>query len=209
MAASAELVRTAGDFVLDGGTFAVENNVWIIGDDSECLVVDPAHDPERVLAAVGDRSVTGIFCTHAHNDHINGAAWLADKAGAPVLLHPADRELWDHQYPARKPDWTLSDGEVLSVAGLDLHVLHTPGHTWGSVCLHVPERGWLFSGDTLFRGGPGATGRSYSDFGAIIDSISARLLVLDGRTTVHTGHGEGTTIGAEAPHLDEWIARGH
>ncbi|MFD9889271.1 MBL fold metallo-hydrolase [Amycolatopsis sp. NPDC059027] len=209
MSARVDLVRTSGEFTLDGGTFEVENNVWILGDDTECLVIDPAHDPEPVLDAIGTRTVSAIVCTHAHNDHINGAVPLADKVGAPILLHPADRELWDAVYPNRPPDRSLSDGERLTVAGLDVRVLHTPGHTWGGVSLHVPEHGWLFSGDTLFQGGPGATGRSYSDFEVIIASIANRLLVLDGTTTVHTGHGPTTTIAAEAPHLGEWISRGH
>jgi glyoxylase-like metal-dependent hydrolase (beta-lactamase superfamily II) len=95
------------------------------------------------------------------------------------------------------------------VAGADVTVLHTPGHSRGAVCFHLPDQGWLFSGDTLFAGGPGATGRSFSDFGTIIDSIRDRLLVLDPDTVVHTGHGSDTTIGAERSHLQEWIARGH
>lgn len=88
-------------------------------------------------------------------------------------------------------------------------MLHTPGHAPGAVCLHAPRLSALFSGDTLFSGGPGATGRSYSDFPTIIRSISQRLLTLPQDTVVHTGHGDTTTIGAEAPHLKEWIERGH
>jgi glyoxylase-like metal-dependent hydrolase (beta-lactamase superfamily II) len=209
MTARVEQVVTSGVFALDGGTFEVDNNVWLIGDDREVLVVDPAHDHELVLDAIGRRTVTAIVCTHGHNDHINAAAPLADKVGAPVLIHADDRELWDQVYPDRAPDWTLSDGEVLTVAGVELEVLHTPGHTWGGVCLHAAEQGWLFSGDTLFAGGPGATGRSYSDFPTIIRSISTRLLSLAPATIVHTGHGGTTTIGAESPHLEEWLARGH
>jgi glyoxylase-like metal-dependent hydrolase (beta-lactamase superfamily II) len=209
MAARVELVRTSGVFTLDGGTFEVDNNVWIIGDERDVLVIDPAHDPELILEAVGERQVTAIVCTHGHNDHINGAAAVADKTGAPVLLHADDYQLWDQVYPDREPDWSLSDGETLSVAGVDLEVLHTPGHSWGSVSLHAASEGWLFSGDTLFQGGPGATGRSYSDFDTIIRSISQRLFVLDGGTVVHTGHGPTTTIGEEAPNLPDWIDRGY
>ncbi len=209
MAARVELVRTSGVFTLDGGTFEVDNNVWLVGDDRELLVVDPAHEPERILDAIGERHVIAIVCTHGHNDHINGAVPLADKTGAPVLLHANDEQLWSQVHPDRNPDWALSEGEVLSVAGTDLEVIHTPGHTWGSVCLHAPDQGWLFSGDTLFEGGPGATGRSFSDFPTIVESISTQLFGLDGDTVVHTGHGPTTTIGAEAPHLQEWIDRGH
>ncbi|GAA4835737.1 MBL fold metallo-hydrolase [Saccharopolyspora rosea] len=209
MTARVDLVRTSGVFALDGGEFEVDNNVWLIGDDARVLVVDPAHEIAPVLEAVDGRDVVAIVCTHGHNDHINGAVELADKVGAPVLLHPQDRPLWDAVHGDREPDGTLSDGEVLTVGGVDLHVLHTPGHTWGSVCLHAAAEGLLFSGDTLFSGGPGATGRSFSDFPTIIRSISDRLLTLDPATTVHTGHGPSTTIGAEVPHLQDWITRGH
>lgn len=209
MSARVELVTTSGQFVLDGGTFDVDNNVWIIGDDREVLVVDPAHDPELILETIGSRTVTAVVCTHGHNDHINGAAPLADKVGAPILLHAEDRELWQQVYPDRQPDGSLSDEEILTVAGTDLQVLHTPGHTWGGISLHDAENARLFSGDTLFAGGPGATGRSYSDFSVITDSIARRLLTLPSETVVHTGHGPTTTVGAEAPHLAEWIARGY
>lgn len=204
MGANVEHLVTSGSFTLDGGTFEVDNNVWIVGDDRDVLVIDPAHEPDRVLEAVGGRHLTAIVCTHGHNDHVNGAVPLAGKTGAPVLLHPDDHELWHQVHPDRPPDRALADGEVLTVAGTDLEVIHTPGHTWGSICLHVPERGWLFSGDTLFQGGPGATGRSYSDYGAIIRSISDRLLALDGETIVHTGHGPRTAIGAESVNAQGW-----
>ena len=95
------------------------------------------------------------------------------------------------------------------MAGTEIEIIHTPGHSPGSVCLYLPEAGVLFSGDTLFNGGPGATGRSYSDFPTIIDSIRTSLFTLPEDTRVHTGHGDHTTIGVEAPHLAEWIARGH
>jgi glyoxylase-like metal-dependent hydrolase (beta-lactamase superfamily II) len=204
-----EHVTTSGVFSLDGQDFDVENNIWIIGDDHEVLVVDAAHDAAPIVAAVGDRSVRAILCTHGHNDHINAADELSRATGdAPVLLHPDDEMLWDAVYPDRKPDGAVRDGDELEVAGERLRIAHTPGHSPGGVSLVGPD-GHVFGGDTLFNGGPGATGRSYSDFPTIIDSIRDRLLVLPGDTVVHTGHGESTTIGAEAPHLDEWIARGH
>jgi glyoxylase-like metal-dependent hydrolase (beta-lactamase superfamily II) len=204
-----EHVTTAGVFSLDGEDFDVENNIWLIGDDHEVLVVDAAHDAAPIVAAVGDRSVRAILCTHGHNDHINAADELSrTTGGAPVLLHPDDEMLWDVVYPHRKPDRAVRDGDALEVAGERLRIVHTPGHSPGGVCL-LGSDGHVFGGDTLFNGGPGATGRSYSDFPTIIESIRDRLLVLPGDTVVHTGHGESTTIGAEAPHLDEWIARGH
>src|SRR6185436_14527859 len=126
--------------------------------------------------------------------------------GAPVALHDDDRVLWDQVHAGLSPDMPLKDGQALEVAGATLQVIHTPGHSPGGVCLHLASEGVLFSGDTLFHGGPGATGRSFSDFPTIIESIRTRLLTLPPETVVHTGHGDSTTIGDEAPHLDEWIA---
>ena len=209
MAARIEHLLTSGQFSLDGGTWDVDNNVWLVGDDSEVIVIDAAHDADAIAAAVGERTLRAIVCTHAHNDHIDAAPALAERTGAPIWLHPDDLPLWKQTHPDRQPDGPLSDGQVIEVATTTLTVLHTPGHAPGAVCLHAPELAALFSGDTLFNGGPGATGRSYSHFPTIIDSIRDRLLTLPPETTVRTGHGDSTTIGAEAPHLEEWIARGH
>jgi glyoxylase-like metal-dependent hydrolase (beta-lactamase superfamily II) len=204
-----ERVRTNGIFSIDGEDYGVENNIWLVGDDHEVLVVDAAHDAAPIIDAIGDRRVVAIVCTHGHNDHINAADDLARRAQhAAVLIHEADRPLWDAIYPDRAPDGPLRHGDELTVAGSTLRVLHTPGHSPGGVCLLLPD-GHVFGGDTLFRGGPGATGRSGSDFPTIIESIRTRLLTLPPATVVHTGHGDTTTIGDEAPHLEEWIARGH
>jgi glyoxylase-like metal-dependent hydrolase (beta-lactamase superfamily II) len=209
MAVRVDLLVTSGTFSLDGGTWDVDNNVWLVGDDDDCVVIDAAHDADAVLAAVDGRRLAAIVCTHAHDDHVNVAPAVAEVAGAPILLHDADLPLWQLTHPDRAPDGSLTDGQVIEAGGTALRVLHTPGHAPGAVCLYAPELGVLFSGDTLFRGGPGATGRSFSDFGTIVDSIRTRLLPLPADTVVHTGHGNDTTIGAEAGHLDDWIARGH
>ncbi|WP_327180988.1 MBL fold metallo-hydrolase [Streptomyces sp. NBC_01334] len=203
-----EHLVTSGTFSLDGGTWDVENNVWIIGDDEEVIVVDAAHDAGAIAEALGGRTLRAIVCTHAHNDHIDAAPALAARTGAPVLLHPDDLPLWKQTHPDRAPDGELAEGQVLEVAGVSLTVLHTPGHAPGAVCLHAPALTALFGGDTLFAGGPGATGRSYSDFPTIVDSIRDRLLTLPRDTVVYTGHGETTTVAAEAPHLQEWLDRG-
>ncbi|MFE7977908.1 MBL fold metallo-hydrolase [Streptomyces shenzhenensis] len=209
MAARIERLVTSGQFTLDGGTWDVDNNVWIVGDDEEVIVIDAAHDARAIAEAVGDRRLTAIVCTHAHNDHIDAAPALADLTGASIWLHPDDLPLWKLTHPGRDPDEHLADGQVLEAAGTDLTVLHTPGHAPGAVCLYDPGLATVFTGDTLFQGGPGATGRSYSHFPTIIASIRDRLLTLPPETKVLTGHGDATTIGAEAPHLQEWIARGH
>ncbi|GIJ46881.1 hydrolase [Virgisporangium aliadipatigenens] len=204
-----EHLVTSGQFSLDGGTWDVDNNVWLVGDDREVVVIDAAHDADAIEEKIGGRSVKAIICTHGHNDHVNAAPALAARTGAPILLHPDDRVLWDLTHPERAPDGPLADQQVVLVGGVELRVLHTPGHAPGAVCLHDPVEGVVFTGDTLFQGGPGATGRSYSSFEVIIPSIREKLLVLPPETTVHTGHGDSTSIGAEAPHLDEWIRRGH
>ena len=208
MTASVERVVTSGVFSLDGQDFDVDNNVWLVGDDSEVIVVDAAHEAGTILAAVGDRTLVAVVCTHAHNDHINAVAEIVAATGAPVYLHPDDRMLWDVVNPTLEPR-PMADGDVISVAGADLHVLHTPGHSPGGVCLWSPDLGVVLSGDTLFHGGPGATGRSFSHFPTILDSIRERLLALPSETRVLTGHGDETTIGAEASSYDEWVARGH
>jgi len=203
-----EKVVTSGQFCLDGGCWDVDNNIWLIGDDQQVVVVDAAHTAAPIAEAVGDRDVVAVVCTHAHNDHITVAPELAERFGAPLLLHPDDDVLWQQTHPG--VEYTpLADGQRIAVGDLEIQVLHTPGHSPGSVCLYVPALGLVCSGDTLFSGGPGATGRSYSDFPTIVESIRSRLLTLPAETVVHTGHGDDTRVGAEAPHLQEWIDRGH
>jgi glyoxylase-like metal-dependent hydrolase (beta-lactamase superfamily II) len=200
---------TSGTFSLDGGTWDVDNNVWIVGDDRECLIIDPAHDPAAVEAAVAGRKVTAVLLTHGHDDHIGAVGDVRDRVGAPVYLNREDWMLWERVFPGTEPEHAISDGDTFDVAGARLVALHTPGHSPGSTCFYLQSEGTVFSGDTLFQGGPGATGRSFSDFPTIIESIRSRLLTLPADTVVLTGHGDPTTVGAEAPQLEEWIARGH
>jgi len=204
---------TSGTFSLDGETFDVDNNVWVVGDDSECVVIDAPHSVSGILDVVGDRTVKAIICTHAHDDHVRVAPELRvavnGGSGAPILLHPDDRPLWEltHGGPDAVDgelwDLDLDDGMTLEVAGTTLQVLHTPGHAPGAICLHAPALGCVFTGDTLFHGGPGATGRSYSDRPTLEASIRAKLFALPDETVVHTGHGDDTTIGAERAMLGE------
>jgi glyoxylase-like metal-dependent hydrolase (beta-lactamase superfamily II) len=195
---------TSGTFSLDGQTFDVDNNVWVIGDDSECIVLDAPHDVDAILAVVGDRTLKAIVCTHAHDDHVRVAPALRERTGAPIWLHPADRPLWELTHGTdMRWDRDLADGETIQVGGGTLTVVHTPGHAPGAVCLYAPDLVAVFTGDTLFHGGPGATGRSFSDRPTIEASIRARLFALPGETVVHTGHGEDTTIGAERALLGE------
>jgi glyoxylase-like metal-dependent hydrolase (beta-lactamase superfamily II) len=201
-------VVTTGTFSLDGGSWDVENNVWVIGDETECVIIDAAHKADPIIAAVAGREVRAVLLTHAHNDHVNAAKELCTATGARSYLHPADRVLWDAVHETG-PDEELADGNEFQVGGITLRTLHTPGHAPGACCFYSAELGAVFTGDTLFHGGPGATGRSYSHFPTIIDSIREKLLTLPSETVVHTGHGDDTSIGAESPDLEAWIARGH
>ena len=201
MSARIDHAVSSGTFSLDGETFDVDNNIWVIGDDRECVVIDAPHNVDDIMAVVGDRDVKAIICTHAHDDHVRVAPELRKRTGAPILLHPDEKPVWELTHPDDSWDVDLEDGQSIKVAGAALKVLHTPGHAPGAICLYVHDLDCVFTGDTLFNGGPGATGRSFSDADLIKDSIRSVLFRLPDETVVHTGHGDDTTIGAEAQSL--------
>ena len=192
----------SGTFSLDGETFDVDNNVWVVGDDEQCIVIDAPHDVDAIMKVVGGRAVKAIICTHAHDDHVRVAPALRERTGAPILLHPDDRPLWELTHTHELWDADLTDGQSIKIGGAALSVIHTPGHAPGAVCLYSHDLGCVVTGDTLFEGGPGATGRSFSDAKVIVASIRRRLFDLPDETVVHTGHGADTTIGAERVNLE-------
>ena len=122
-----ERVVTKGTFALDGGTWDVDNNIWLIGDDTDVVIVDAAHEAQPIIDAVAGRNVTGVICTHGHNDHVTVAPGLGERLHCPVLLHPGDDVLWKMTHP-QDPYWRLDDGQRIGVAGTEIRVIRTPGH---------------------------------------------------------------------------------
>lgn len=120
-------IVTSGVFSLDGTDYEVDNNVWLVGDDTRVVVIDAPHDAGAIVEAIGGRKVDGIVCTHGHNDHINAAVEVAEATGAPIALHPDDRMLWDAIHPGRRPEIDLAHGDVLQMGATILQVWHTPG----------------------------------------------------------------------------------
>lgn len=200
-----ELINTTGIFALDGGEWTVTNNIWLVGDDSEVVVIDAAHDFSAIVEALHGRKLRAILLTHGHNDHINAAVPLREATDAPIFLHPADRMLWDMVWPNSAPDFDSMPVGTICSGAHHFELLHTPGHSPGCCCFYDVGSSVIFSGDTLFCGGPGATGRSFSDETTILISIYEKLLSLPDSTVVHTGHGDSTTTGAERAGILELI----
>jgi hydroxyacylglutathione hydrolase len=187
-------------------------NCTILGDEQsgEAIVIDPGEEIGRIhrrLTELGLK-LKQILITHGHIDHVGGALKLKRLTGAPILLNENDLpqlEIMDQQAAwlgvappeTAPPDEPLSDGLSVGLDSFPAQVLHTPGHTQGSVCLHFAPLKLLIAGDTLFAGSIGRTDLPGGDFGQIIDSIESRLLRLPDETRVLPGHGAATTIGAE------------
>ena len=185
-----------------------DTNAWIIGDDEEVIVIDPGRDPAVILAAVGDREVVAVICTHGHSDHVAAALEVAEADEAPVALHPRDRLLWRDAYPEGDAEIEMADGGIFEVADVQLEVIHAPGHTPGSVCLYCEDLGAVFTGHTLTAGGPVPHDGEFPDFARQLTAIGEYLLALPGSTRVLPGDGEETTIADVEKHFDEWVSTG-
>ncbi len=179
------------------------NNVYVVrcAETGAAVLVDAADEPDVLLPLCRDLGVGDVLTTHGHRDHIQ-AVPAVRQAGHRVGVGPDDAEM----LPAH--DFEIADGDVVEVGRLRLHAVHTPGHTPGSTCFTIEGSPVVFSGDTLFPGGPGSTRGNATNFAIIIDSIEKRLFTLPDDTIVLPGHGADTTIGAERPHLQEWVDRG-
>jgi glyoxylase-like metal-dependent hydrolase (beta-lactamase superfamily II) len=183
-----------------------DRNVWVIGDDDEVIVVDPGRDAPVVLDAVGDREIIAVICTHGHADHVEAAWEVAERDEAPVALHPKDRLIWSEVHDDSLPDIDMEEGGAFEVAGVTLDVLHTPGHTPGSVSIYCEDLGVVFSGDALSADGPRPHDGEFPDFAAQLSAIGAQLLPLPVTTRVLSGHGEETTVAEAEQRFDSWFA---
>jgi glyoxylase-like metal-dependent hydrolase (beta-lactamase superfamily II) len=184
------------------------SNSWIVGDDEEVIVVDPGRDAAAVLDLVGDREVLAVICTHGHAAHTAAAVEVAAKDEAPIALHPADRVYWREEHADVNPDIDMEDGGVFEVSDVALEVLHTPGHTPGSVCIYSEDLRAVFTGDVLSATGPVAHENEFPDFARQLSSIGAHVLTLPGGTRVLPGHGDELTVAAAEKRFDSWVTAG-
>ena len=187
-------------------TFSVgpyDNNVYLLTDvrAREALLIDAANEAPRILKELEGLHVSTILTTHGHADHVQALTAVRGSTGARFACHPDDEKMMPIP-----PDHRVGDGEVFRFGDRELRAVHTPGHTPGSTCFTIDDL--LFSGDTLFPGGPGNTSGPGASFPTIIQSIRRSLFTLPDETRILPGHGKSTTIGVEREHLDEWIARG-
>ncbi|HZR49245.1 MAG TPA: MBL fold metallo-hydrolase [Streptosporangiaceae bacterium] len=184
-------------------------NTWLVGDDEEVIVIDPGTDAATVLDAVGDREVMAVICTHGHAAHVTAAIEVADRDAAPIAMHPLDRVWWREVHPDEDPDIDMADGGMFEVADVRLEVIHSPGHSAGSVSLYCEELEAVFTGDTLLASGPAEHDGEFPDMAGQLTAIGEQLLTLPRNTRVLPGHGDETTVAAAEKQFDSWAtARG-
>jgi glyoxylase-like metal-dependent hydrolase (beta-lactamase superfamily II) len=191
-----------------GSDGAPDGNTWIVGDDEEVIVIDPGTDARAVLDAVGEREILAVICTHGHASHVAAAVEVADRDESPIALHPRDRLQWRTAKAGDDPEIEMEDGGIFEVADVSLEVIHTPGHTPGSVCLYSEELAAVFSGDCLLARGPAPHGGEFPDFPAQLSAIGEHLLTLDAAIRVLPGHGDEITVATAQKRFDSWMTAG-
>ncbi|WP_184583103.1 MBL fold metallo-hydrolase [Lipingzhangella halophila] len=201
-------VRTSGALNVDDDEFEVVSNTWIIdADDDGVIVIDPAHDAQAILDAVGEREIYLVACTNGYNTHISAAIDVAERDEAPIALHPRELRSWRKVHGAeRRPDLEIEGGGTLEAGDLEIDVLAIPGTSNGSVGLYISERGVVFSGDTLRKGELGTVGDGYIDYTRQLHSVGEVLLSLPPDTRVLPDSGPETTVERESKNFDAWVA---
>jgi glyoxylase-like metal-dependent hydrolase (beta-lactamase superfamily II) len=207
MDARIDQVVTSGEITEDDATHQMENNTWVIGDDDEVIVIDPGHNAAAVLEAVDEREIIAVICTHGHPDHVAAAVEVAERDESPIALHPKDLLLWRDVHDD-DPDIEMAEGGVFEVADVQLEVIHSPGHTPGSVCLYCEDLGVVFSGDTLLASGPARYCGEFPDFPGQVSAVGEYLLTLPADTRVLPGHGGEITVAAAEKRFDAWVSAG-
>jgi glyoxylase-like metal-dependent hydrolase (beta-lactamase superfamily II) len=207
MDARIDQVVTSGEITEDDATYQMENNTWLIGDDDEVIVIDPGHNAAAVLEAVDEREIVAVICTHGHADHVAAAVEVAERDEAPIALHPKDLLFWRDVHDD-DPDIDMAEGGVFEVADVQLEVIHSAGHSPGSVCLYCEDLGVVFSGDALLASGPAPYCGEFPDFPGQVSAVGEYLLTLPPETRVLPGHGEETTVAAAEKRFDSWVSAG-
>jgi glyoxylase-like metal-dependent hydrolase (beta-lactamase superfamily II) len=183
-------------------------NTWLIGDDSEVIVVDPGGDAGAVLEGTGEREILAVICTHGHAAHAAAALAVADRDDSPVALHTGDLLAWREVHAGEDPDIEMAEGGIFEVADVALEVIHTPGHSPGSVSLYCEDLAAVCSGDALTADGPVAHSGEFPDFAGQLSAIGEELLTLPGETRVLPGHGDELTVAAAEKRWDSWVSAG-
>jgi glyoxylase-like metal-dependent hydrolase (beta-lactamase superfamily II) len=186
---------------------ADRTNTWIIGDDDEVIVVDPAAKAAPVLAAVGEREIRAVICTHGHAAHAAAALEVAERDEAPVALHPFERAAW-RELHSTAAEIDMEDEGRFEVAGVALEVVHAPGHSRGSVLLYCEELDAAFTGDVVTEAGPVPHSGGFPAWGRQLDAIGAHVLTLPMETRLHPGHGEQLTVADADKRFNSWYSAG-